>query len=95
MPPEIPSQGVNVRERPDAKSNIIYYFDPDEHVFAKHDRVRNLGGKEDVIWRRVLLLPSRERIHGGGGWVNDRYLTPLNLASMSSDKSLDELPRTQ
>jgi len=77
MPAEIPVQVVNVREKPDAKSNIVYQFDPDEHVFAKQDRARNLGGKEDVIWRKVLVLPSRERLHGGEGWVNERYISPV------------------
>jgi len=29
-----------------------------------------------VTWPKVLLLPSHDRIHGGEGWVNERYLAP-------------------
>lgn len=75
-----PGEQLNVRERPDAKASVLYQFDADEHVFAKQDRVRNRSGKEDVSWRKVRLLPTSDRIHGGEGWVNERYLAPLSLA---------------
>jgi S1-C subfamily serine protease len=74
IPPNLPVRVLNVRERPDAKSKVLYEFDADEHVFAKSDRVRNDGGKENVIWRKVLILPSHDSIHGGEGWVNERYI---------------------
>ena len=77
--------GLNVREKPDAKSGFLYQFDSDEHVFAKLDRVRNAGGREAVTWRKVLLLPSRDRVHGGEGWVNERYLVPLDLSENNVD----------
>ena len=83
---QMPKQaGLNVRERPDAKSGVLYQFDSDEHVFAKLDRVRNAGGREAVTWRRVLLLPSRNRIHGGEGWINERYVLPLDLSENNVD----------
>jgi hypothetical protein len=82
MPAQIPVQVLNVRERPDAKSNIVYQFDTDEHVFAKQDRFRNVGGKEDVIWRKVLILRSREQLHGGEGWVNERYISPVKVPDL-------------
>ena len=69
-------QGLNAREKPDAKSAVVHQFDSDERVFAKADRVRNSTGQEAVTWRKVLLLPSRDRIHGGEGWVNERYIAP-------------------
>jgi len=69
-------QGLNAREKPDAKSAVVHQFDSDERIFAKEDRAQNALGQEAVTWRKVLLLPSRNRIHGGEGWVNERYITP-------------------
>jgi S1-C subfamily serine protease len=77
--PDSPSADLNVlnaRQKPDAKSAVVHQFDSDERVFAKVDRVRNATGQEVVTWRKVLLLPSRDRIHGGEGWVNERYIAP-------------------
>ena len=71
---------LNVRDKPDATSKLVYEFDADEDVFAKSDRARNNIGREAVIWRKVILLPSRDRIHGGEGWVNDRYISQLSLS---------------
>ena len=75
-----PDRQLNVRGKPDAKSDVLYQFDADEHVFAKQDRVRNSGGKEKVTWRKVLLLPTRDQIHGGEAWVNERYIAPLSTS---------------
>ena len=85
----LPDRGLNVREKPDATSAVLYEFKPDEHVFAKQDRVRNSSGNENVTWRKVLLLPSVDRIHGGEGWVNERYIAPLNLADIERAQNIE------
>ena len=80
-----PDTGVNVRAKPDAKSDVLYEFDAGEHVFAKQDRLRNSAGKESVTWRKVLMLPSRDYIHGSEGWVNERYIAPLSMSLVTAE----------